>query len=201
MTALERAPFNEVATLLEKLDRQSLEDVLSRHPQFADEVHRGPDAGGQSDKANRTYALERAEFTRELCELIQAAVERRSMSVLSIGRWIERGKLVSIVLGGVFGATTLGAIGLDKQGIIRIAAIATAVVSILNSVIEFFAKRYTAKEIQNAAELRKGAFALSILCNQLAAGLRAQLETDEIVHIMEHCNQVAFDLQERADKL
>ncbi|MFC6947258.1 hypothetical protein ACFQI9_21730 [Paraburkholderia dipogonis] len=47
--------------------------------------------------------------------------------------------------------------------------------------------------------MNKAAYALSIMGNQLASAIAADLPTDQIVEIMEQCNKVALDVNKESD--
>lgn len=199
LTSPGRAPFNELATLLGKLEPRQLAAAVARYPQFAVEVQRGPDAGDTTE--DRAYAIGRARFSLDLCERVVASTQSRITSIRTKIRNTDLAKLGVMIFGGILGAATLTALGLSHEIAIRISAIATSLIAVANPVINQFAKRYSDAYIERIAELNKTNYALTILQNQLAAAVAANVEIAEVVKVMEQCNKVALDLTKRTDVL
>lgn len=199
----ERAPFNELTALLSHLDRDVFEQVLAAHPTFELEARRGPSAGTENstDATAMDYATQRAAFSAAVGKGIAIAIEKRWQSFDGTSRWLQRWRVGAIVIGGVTGATTLGAIGFSQQSISHVAGIATAVISVSNSATEYVARGHSVKSRAAVADLRAGALKLQTLINQLEAAVAAGRSPDEIVSVMERANTLGVALRSTLDKL
>lgn len=179
------------------LDPSSLESAVQVFPEFSDEVKKGPDAGTAGE--DRQYALRRAAFTQELSNKTINAIEPHAGLVLARAASLSRWKLLVIILGALGGIATLTSLGIGKEEAARISAVITSIIAVLNGILDHFTKRYSSSEIQKAADLRKAGYGLSILKNQLDSAIVSGRSVEEIVSIMEQCNQVALDLSKRVD--
>jgi hypothetical protein len=192
-----RAPFNELASLLKRLNPEALRKVVSEFPEFAEEVIRGPDAGDAD--GNRSSALARGAFAVALCEEAVLNATTVAGSVLANAKKLDSARLASVVLGGVFGISTLTSLGFASGSATKISAIATSFIALLNSAVAFFSRKYSAARIKRAAELNRAATALSIMGNELTSAIAGDVPTDEIVKTMARCNKIAMEVNKESD--
>jgi hypothetical protein len=90
---------------------------------------------------------------------------------------------------------------MSSDDVTKASTIATSIIAVLNSVVSYGSKKYSASKIKQAADLKKAAYALSILGNQLKSAVSADLPTEQIVEVMERCNKVALDVNKDSDLL
>ena len=194
-----RGLFNELATLLGRLDGGALERLTTQYPEFADEVRRGPDAG--DGEADLDYHRSRAKFTSEICRELIESINVRADKLMERAASLNSSKLALALIAGLGGAGTLGAFGVGQEEIVRIGAIVTSIVALLNAVLETFAKRYTAVETQKAIELKNAALSLSQLRSDMDLAAQWGRPAVDIATLVEKCNQIALDLNRRKDQL
>jgi hypothetical protein len=194
-----RALFNELATLLERLNPNAMSSLIERYPEYADEIIRGPDAG--EAETSRTYYEDRALFTSSLCNELVPAIYELADKIISRASSLSSSRLVVALLAGIGGAATLGSIGIGKEEIARIAGIFTSGTAILNAGLDSLAKRYTAAETQKAIDLKKAALQLSQLRHDMELAVRHGRDLVEIDSAVEKCNQIALELNQRKDQL
>lgn len=200
MSALpQRVRFNELVNVLRSLDPQRLADVTTQFPGFTEEVVRGPDAGPGEPEYDA--ALERAQFSVELCEGILQAGQTVTENVLTHAASISRSRVAVALIGGLFGVALLAAIGLAKEEVARVSGIATAVVAVLNATLDIYARRYSSAEVQRAIELRQSLNRLGIANNALRAAIRIRDTQPKLSSATEQCNEQALAVGKSVDLL
>lgn len=195
-----RAPFNELSSLLEALDPKALASAVGTFPQFQQEVARGPNAG--SSKASATWEVvePRARFSLLLAGEVSADLDARWQAMLRRRKWLGRLRLVLVIAGAGTGAATLGALGLEKPHAAQLASVSTAVLAIVTAGANFVGNEDSTKRFQTVVELRKTAYALRVLCNELEVALAARVDVNGVVQLMDKTNRLAGELHKGIDQ-
>ena len=194
-----RSPFNELASLLEKLSPQALAVSVHAFPQYKQEVDQGPDAGSKA-AASWEVVEGRARFSMVLAAKVGAELDARWQSVLKRRRML-RGVRSAIVIGGAAtGVATLSALGLDKPQAAQVASVSTAILAIVTAGADFVGSNESARQFQALVDLRTTAHALKVLCNELEISLGARTDVDDVVRLMENANKMAAELHRGIDQ-
>lgn len=194
-----RVLFNELTTLLEKLDASRLALLVQQFPAFEKEVKHGPDAG-EAD-IDRKYHEDRAAFTSALCSELVPAINRLADKTIDRASSLNSSRFLVALLAAIGGATTLGALGIGKEEVARISGIVTSGVAIINAGLDSMNKRYTAAETQKAIDLKKAALQLGQLQHDMDLAVKHGRDVTEIASAIERCNQIAMELNQRKDQL
>lgn len=194
-----RVLFNELTTLLERLDPSRLALLVQTFPVFEREVKYGPDAG-EAD-IDRRYNEDRAAFTSALCSELVPAINRHADKTVDRAASLSSSRFLVALLAAIGGATMLGAIGIGEEEVARISGIVTSGVAVINAGLDSMSKRYTAAETQKAIELKKAALQLGQLQHDMDLAVKHERDIGEIASAIERCNQIALDLNQRKDEL
>lgn len=202
MTSIDpaRSPFNELASLLHRLDPQALTESVNAFPQFELEVARGPDAGSGKPAASWEVVEGRARFSILLAKRVESDLDERWQAMLERRKWLRRVRLAIVIAGAATGAVTLGAFGLEKQQAAQVASVSTAILAIITAGTNFIGNEESTKRFQALVGLRATAHALRILCNELEVALGARADLGDVVRLMENSNKLAAELHKGIDQ-
>lgn len=184
-----RVLFNELTTLLERLDPERLTLLVKKFPDFEKETRLGPDAGPPD--IDRNYHEERAAFTSELCKELVPAIDKLANRTIERASSLSSSRFVVAVLAAIGGATTLAALGVGKEEVARISGIITSGVAIINAGVDSMSKRYTSAETQKAVELKKAALQLAQLRHDMDLSVKHGRDVEDIALAIDKCNQIA----------
>ena len=198
-TGLSRAPFNELASLLERVDKGALEQRLAVFPDYQSEVRRGPSAG--SERGTVAEVRCRAKFSLVLIEGITAYCDKRTAEMLNVIRYVSRTKLVLLMLGGISGASLLSAMGFARSDVEQWSSISTALLSIANLIAERLGAKFSTNEAKKAADLRAEGLELALLGRKLESAIGDAMVIDHAANVMEECNAKALALSKRVELL
>jgi len=194
-----RVLFNEMTSLLERIEPQRFEFLVKAFPEFENESRLGPDAG--EPEIDRKYHEDRAAYASALCSELIPAIYALADKTIARAASLSSSRLIVALLAALGGAATLSSIGIGKEEVARIAGIVTSGIAIINAALESLGKRYTSAETQKAIELKGAALKLSQIRQEMELAIRHNKDVAEIASAVEKCNQVALDLNQRKDKL
>lgn len=195
-----RSPFNELAALLEKLDPKALQTAVGTFPQFEQEVVQGPSAGSRKAPASWDVVEPRARFSLLLATEVNVELDARWLTMLNRRQILRRVRLAIVIAGAATGAATLGALGLDRPQAAHLASVSTAVIAIITAGANFVGNEESTKRFQALVDLRKSAYALRILCNELEVALTTRVNVDAVVQLMDKANRMAAELHKGIDQ-
>lgn len=195
-----RSPFNELASLLQRLDPQALVASVGAFPQFEQEVARGPNAGSSKAAASWDVVEGRARFSLLLAEKVNADLDARWQAMLKRKQWLRRIRFAIVIAGAATGAATLAAFGLDRPQAAQVASVSTAILAIITAGVNFIGNEESTKRFQALVDLRTTAYALKILRNELDVALAARADVDDFVRLMEKANKMAAELHRGIDQ-